>query len=72
MKELLKKQWKYTLYVNEIGSYILTVICGTIGLYEIEHVLTNKQLLNYHKKGKQFIDALANDISYNPNKYLKK
>ncbi|WP_298426501.1 hypothetical protein [uncultured Kordia sp.] len=71
MKELLKKQWKYTLYVNEVGAYILTVICGTIGLYEVEHVLTNEQLLKYKNQGETFIDALANDISYTPKKYLK-
>ncbi len=71
MKELLKKQWKYTLYVNEGGAYILTVICGTIGLYEVEHVLTNEQLLKYKNQGETFIDALANDISYTPKKYLK-
>lgn len=71
MKELLKKPWRYTLYINEAGSHILTVICGTIGLYEVEHILTNEQLLKYRAQGEVFIDALAKDISYTPRKYLK-
>jgi len=49
----------------------MTVICGTIGLYEIEHILTKEQLVKYKEKGKLFIDALANDISYAPNKYIQ-
>lgn len=70
MKVLLKKDWKYTFFINDVGTYILTVICGMIGIYEIEHKLTPEEVEKYKTEGESFIDALASDISFSPSKYL--
>ncbi|WP_420574854.1 hypothetical protein [Kordia sp.] len=72
MKILIKKDWKYTLFINDVGAHVLTVICGSIGIYEIEHELTTEELTEYQQQGEEFVDALASKISYYPNSYQKK
>ena len=70
MIELIKKNWNYVLYKNQ-GEYILSVVCGTVGLYEIEVKLNSEQRLNYENEDEGFIDELAQKIRDNPILYSK-
>ncbi len=71
MNELLKKQWNYRLFKNSSDEYVLSVLCGTIGLYEVDVKLTSKQIEDYETYGEKIIDELAQKIRNNPSSYLK-
>lgn len=68
MKELIKKSWNYTLYQKET-QLILSVICGTVGLYEVNIILTPEEMELYKKEGIAYTDQLAENIRYDPDKY---
>lgn len=72
MNELIKKQWNYRLFKNSSNEYILSVLCGTVGLYEIEVKLTKSQVDDYELKGESVIDELAQDIREDSKDYTEK
>jgi hypothetical protein len=68
MEVLLKKDWSYTLKRN--GSDLtLSVLCGTVGLYEVSIILNENENELFLKQGENFIDTLANNIRSNPESY---
>lgn len=66
MKELIKKNWEYTLYLLD-EKHILSVLCGTVALFERNIILTDEELKNFYAKGEPFIDLLAEKIRSTPN-----
>ena len=38
--KVAQKPWKYTLYRDDGGAYILSVLCGTVGMFELNLPLT--------------------------------
>jgi hypothetical protein len=72
MIELIKKQWNYRLFLNTSNQYVLVVLCGSVGLYEVEVRLNSTQIDDYKLKGESVIDKLAEAIRSNPKKYLEK
>ncbi|WP_319499665.1 hypothetical protein [uncultured Draconibacterium sp.] len=70
LTEVFNKDWTYKLYeVN--GSYLLSVICGTVGLFDRNIVLSADLTLDYKNKGIAAIDKLAEKIRHSPNDYEK-
>ncbi len=69
MNEIIKKQWNYRLFKNSSDEYVLSVLCGTIGLYEVEVKLSPQQIQDYEDKGEKVIDELAQEIRNNPANY---
>lgn len=69
MEIIINERWNYQLIKNN-DTYKLSVMCGTVGLYEIEIELTNEQINEYKNKGKEFIEDLVKLIRSNPNDYL--
>ncbi|WP_353777156.1 hypothetical protein [Winogradskyella sp. 3972H.M.0a.05] len=69
MKELITKQWNYRLSVNSSNEHILSVVCGTVGLYEVEVILTANQVEAYKSKGESMLDEIAEAIRKNPQHY---
>jgi hypothetical protein len=72
MTELIKKQWNYRLFLNASNEYVLVVLFGSVGLYEVEVRLNSTQINDYKLKGESVIDKLAEAIRSNPKKYLEK
>ena len=68
MKSILRKDWNYILYDN-YGSLLISVICGTVGLFERNINLNNEELELYQKGGELYLDSLAEEIRSNPNNY---
>lgn len=66
--ELLKSNWNYTL-TDDNGKLILSVLAGTVGLYEIDIELNNDQVRLYQQDGKEYIDKLANDVRDHPGNF---
>ncbi len=69
MKKLINKGWEYILYQTDDNNLILSVVCGTVGLYDMNIQLNDKEKDKFEKDGTKFIDDLANDISSEPPKY---
>lgn len=59
MTELIKKQWNYRLFLNASKQYVLVVLCGSVGLYEVEVRLNSTQIDDYKLKGESVIAKLA-------------
>lgn len=68
MKEVLKKQWEYILYENQ-NDLILSVVCGNVLMYDIEIKLNNEQKTKYLNEGESFLNTLAEQVRYNPEKF---
>lgn len=69
MKELIKKDWDYILYEDN-QKFILSVLAGTIALYNIDIILNEDESLKYQATGQSYIDQLASEIRSQPEKYL--
>jgi hypothetical protein len=69
MKNIFIKQWNYSLYEDKKGEIILSVLCGTVGLFEREIVLSEDEVTSFNAIGEKFLDELANDIRNNYDKY---
>jgi hypothetical protein len=69
MKTILTKRWNYSLQENAKGELILSVLCGTAGLFERVIILSETEKNNINNLGEPFLDELANDIRNNPDKY---
>lgn len=69
MKEnIIDIPWNYTLYI-ENGKYLLSVLCGTVGMFEITVVLNKVEKQEFEKSGKEFIENMAFEIRDNPEKW---
>ena len=71
MREILKSKWNYILY--EVGSeFILSVMCGSVALYDRNIYLNEEEKKIYESKGQSYIEELANKIRNNPDDYLER
>lgn len=69
MKEIINKPWNYKLLENN-KKYYLSVMCGSVALFEINIELNNDELLMYHELGNSYIDSLVQKIQFNSSLYL--
>jgi hypothetical protein len=69
MKKIIDKPWNYTLYQTE-NKYTLSVLCGGVGMYEIEIELNKEEADSYKEKGESYIDILAKEIQENTNQWI--
>lgn len=72
MKKLIDKGWEYILYQTDDNNLILSVVCGTVGLYDMNIQLNEEEKLQFQKDGTKFIDDLAMNVSSNPPKYERR
>jgi hypothetical protein len=72
METLLQKPWDYTFSRNDTGELVLSVLCGSVGLFEIDIVLNHEETEQYNKNGETSIDQLAGRIRYNPNDWISR
>ena len=72
MKTIFTKRWNYSLQENEKGELIISVLCGTVGIFEREIILSKIEKKNVNKYGEIFLDKLANDIRNNPDNYIER
>ncbi len=71
LTEVLNKNWTYKLYeVN--GNHLLSVVCGTVGIFDINIFLDSREYLEYKEKGEDIIDKLAEKIRCSPDDYRSK
>ncbi|MES2850719.1 MAG: hypothetical protein V4685_16790 [Bacteroidota bacterium] len=69
MEKVIEKSWNYILIKNN-GNYYLSVLCGGIGLYELEINLNEQEVASFTNIGESYIDDLAKEIQKNTTKWL--
>lgn len=72
MKSLLDSPWNYTLNEDEAGHLFLSVVCGTVGVYEVTIKLNKGERAKYIAQGETYIQVLANDICSRPSDFAKR
>ncbi len=70
MKELIIEPWNYIVYLDDKGSYVLSVVCGSAGLYDITFLLNENEKFLFMEKGKEYIDIFSSEIRNKPEKYI--
>ena len=68
LKKVEEKAWTYTLYAYK-DKYILSVICGSVGLYDRNIFVDELMIKQLESDGIKVIEELASTIRYNPKKY---
>lgn len=71
MKELIRDDWNYTLYEQEQGL-LLSVVCGTVAIFEVNVLLNEDEIKHFQKDGKDFLQLLADTIRSNPDEYFQR
>ena len=68
MKELARSNWNYILYEDD-ENLLLSVVCGSIGLFDRNISLNAVEKKSYLKEGIIYIEKLAVLIRKDPKKY---
>lgn len=61
MKQVLSSDWNYIL-LEDNNKYFLKVICGNVGIFELETALDEAQTLKFKEQGEVYINQLAKEI----------
>ena len=69
METIIEKQWDYTFSKKDDGQLLLSVVCGSVGLFEIDIVLNLQETDQYDKHGEAYIDQLAKQIRHKPSEW---
>jgi len=69
LEEIEKKNWDYTLCQDNDGAHILSVVCGSIALYELEIQLNEFEIAEYSTKGLVYLEKLVKQIRNNPDSF---
>lgn len=68
MKKIINKPWEYSLFESN-GNYLLEVLCGGVGMYQLKIWLNASEKESYLKEGEEYIDRLAKSIQRSPSSY---
>jgi len=68
MKKIINKPWDYSLFESD-GNYLLEVLCGGVGMYQLKIWLNASEKESYLKQGDEYIDSLSKSIQRSPNSY---
>jgi hypothetical protein len=68
MEKIVDKKWDYTLY-KKGNELILSAVCGSVGIFEMNVVLTSSEIEEYNQQGEQYIETLARKIQRAPSNY---
>ncbi len=68
MEEIIKKNWNYILYKTD-GEYFLSVVCGTVAIFDRNIRLYPDELQKYVQHGEKYTDELARKICYSPDSF---
>jgi hypothetical protein len=67
-EKIAEKSWTYTLYKGEDGAIVLSVVCGGVGMYELniplDHDTASKAIAD-----EVFLAECASDIRDHPERY---
>ena len=68
LTKIEEKSWTYILYKYQ-DKYILSVMCGSIALYDVNIIVDDSIIKQFENKGITVLDELASIIRDNSDKY---
>ena len=71
MKVLAEESWTWMLFEHE-GALMLSVLCGSIGLYTIEFTLSQEERGLFQEQGEPFVKQLARQVSWQPESFRER
>ncbi|WP_291041594.1 hypothetical protein [Dyadobacter sp. 50-39] len=71
MKEIAKEAWNYTFSEQPSGDYVLSVVCGGVGVYEFVIRLTAVQAAAYEREGIPYISRLADQVRHDQSPFAE-
>ncbi|MFN0200685.1 MAG: hypothetical protein ACKVTZ_04160 [Bacteroidia bacterium] len=69
MNTLINKSWQYTLSEQK-EKLILSVVCGSVGIYTVTFELSEEEHRLYEEKGEKYADELATQVVNQPELFL--
>jgi hypothetical protein len=64
-----KKDSFYDLRQNRQGKWVLSVLCGGIGMYESTLVLNDEEIEMIEEYGEYYVEKIALDVSTKPEAF---
>lgn len=68
---MAERTWDWMLFREANGDLVVSVVCGTVGLFEVDVVLSAEQEQAYEAEGIDVVVRLAADIAEHPRKYIE-
>jgi hypothetical protein len=68
MEVIAEQPWSWMLFANG-GRRLLSVVCGGVGIYEIEFELTDDEVAVYGRSGNTYLDELAGAARSTPTAF---
>lgn len=68
---IINKPWAYSLYECD-GNYLLDVLCGGVGMYQLKIWLSSSEKEDFLKQGDAYIDRLSKSIQRSPDSYKER
>jgi hypothetical protein len=65
MEVIAQKPWSWTLF-SDGGRLFLSVVCGGVGMYEMDLELTDGEAGSYRQTGSEYLDHLAGAVRSTP------
>lgn len=68
---LAESPWDWMLLREAGGDLVLSVLCGSVGMFEVEVVLDRETREAYERHGVSVLRRLAELVQYRPWDYMK-
>jgi hypothetical protein len=68
MRVIAEQPWNWLLFEND-AKLLLSVVCGRVGVYDVDFELTGDEMTNYRQAGSGYIDQLANSVRAKPTAF---
>lgn len=69
-RNLASEPWSFDLVEDDAGDLILTVVCGTVGIFEVSFPLDPAERQGWRESGIAFVRGLAGRVVADPTPYL--
>ena len=71
MKILEQEKWSWSLYKQD-DELILSVVCGSVGIYEQAMALNKQEIMAYKSGGSSYLSELANRVRSAPDSFVNR
>jgi hypothetical protein len=68
MNVIAEKPWSWLLFEEE-AKLLLSVVCGGVGVYDVDFELTGEEIASYRQGGSVYVDQLANSVRAKPAEF---
>ncbi|MDN3609811.1 hypothetical protein ACODM8_15130 [Vibrio ostreicida] len=69
---VLDEEYMSWLLFQSREDYLLSVVCGTVGVFMLEIELSHAEISQYKASGKSYINELANSIRFRPDSFTER